>query len=214
MFRPLPPTLLALLFALPALSHASPSPALVGSDWEISLIPRHTLFLRQLSDLQTFSSALGGTRASAITNSGDSSRPFSVDGQTFDSFASAAQRSCDNQFQACQSAANGNGNGNQQNQASSNRNGQSQNNNNNQNNQQNKDRKQKSKRQDGKGNGGGNGIEKRQNGGLTVNQCDQQKDQCNSAQQSATVKDFNTAVASTNIGPDPQFPDFDLICEG
>jgi hypothetical protein len=39
-------------------------------------------------------------------------------------------------------------------------------------------------------------------------------DQCNSAQQSAQVKDFNTAVASTNIGPDPQFPDFDLICEG
>jgi hypothetical protein len=39
-------------------------------------------------------------------------------------------------------------------------------------------------------------------------------DQCNSAQGKATVKDFNTAVASTNIGPDPLFPDFDLICEG
>ena len=39
-------------------------------------------------------------------------------------------------------------------------------------------------------------------------------DQCNSAQQSAQVQDFQTGVASTNIGPDPQFPDFDLICEG
>lgn len=39
-------------------------------------------------------------------------------------------------------------------------------------------------------------------------------DQCKSAQQAAQVKDFQTAVASTNIGPDPLFPDFDLICEG
>jgi len=39
-------------------------------------------------------------------------------------------------------------------------------------------------------------------------------DKCNAAQKSATVKDFNSAVASTNIGPDPDFPDFDLICEG
>lgn len=40
-------------------------------------------------------------------------------------------------------------------------------------------------------------------------------DQCNAAQQAATVKDFNSAVASTNIGPDPNpaFADFDLICE-
>lgn len=38
-------------------------------------------------------------------------------------------------------------------------------------------------------------------------------DQCNQAQQTAQVQDF-TPVASTNIGPDPLFPDFDLICEG
>lgn len=37
--------------------------------------------------------------------------------------------------------------------------------------------------------------------------------QCNSFQQSVQVKDFQSAVASTNIGPDPNFPDFDLICE-
>lgn len=36
---------------------------------------------------------------------------------------------------------------------------------------------------------------------------------CNDAQKSATVKDFNTAVASENIGPDPEFGDFDLICD-
>ena len=39
-------------------------------------------------------------------------------------------------------------------------------------------------------------------------------DKCNTAQQNAQVKDFTSAVQSTNIGPDPQFLDFDLICEG
>jgi hypothetical protein len=39
-------------------------------------------------------------------------------------------------------------------------------------------------------------------------------DKCNTAQQNAQVKDFTSAVQSTNIGPDPQFRDFDLICEG
>ena len=33
------------------------------------------------------------------------------------------------------------------------------------------------------------------------------------AQQTAKVKDF-TPLRSENIGPDPLFPDFDLICEG
>ncbi|KAF2833710.1 hypothetical protein CC86DRAFT_278513 [Ophiobolus disseminans] len=214
MCRLLPPTLLTLLFALPALSHASPQPALVRSDYEISLIPRHTLFLRQLADLQTFDQALGGSRASAITNSGDPQRPFSVEGDTFDSFQSAAQRSCDRQFQACQGVANGGGNGGGGNQGNGNRN-----NNNGGNNAQNRDRNRKGKRQDdgrgnGNGSGNGNGNNKRQEGGLTVQQCDQQKNECNSVQQSAQVKDFQTGVASTNIGPDPAFPDFDLICEG
>jgi hypothetical protein len=205
MFTPLPSTLLAFLFALPALSHAAPQPALVSTDYEISLIPRHTLFLRQLSDLQTFSQALGGKPASAITNSGNTERPFSVDGNTFTDFDSAAQRSCDNQFQACQNAANGNGNGGG-NQASTqsggnqantngnkggngdknggngNSNGKNDNNNggnknggnnnnqsgnNNNSNNKNKDRRQIS--------GNETVFEKRQNGGLTVNQCDQQK---------------------------------------
>jgi hypothetical protein len=34
-------------------------------------------------NLQTFTGALGGARASAITNSGDPERPFEVDGDTF-----------------------------------------------------------------------------------------------------------------------------------
>ncbi|KAI4652217.1 uncharacterized protein J4E88_000531 [Alternaria novae-zelandiae] len=171
----LPTALLALIhLALPALSHASPQPALVSSDWEMSLVPRHTLFLRQVSDLQTFDGNLGGTRASPITNSGDKERPFQVDGDTFTSFDSAAQRSCDNQFQGCSNTANSNGGGG----------------------------------------GRGKKGKKRQDGGLSVNDCDEQKNKCNDAQKNAQVKDFNSAVASTNIGPDPDFPDFDLICEG
>jgi hypothetical protein len=217
MFTPLPSTLLAFLFALPALSYASPQPALVSTDYEISLIPRHTLFLRQVTDLQTFSQALGGTPASPITNSGDTERPFSVDGSTFTDFDSAAQRSCDNQFQACQNAANGNGNGggnrastqstnggggnqanangnkggngngdknggngndngkNNNNNNGGNKNGgnnNNQNGNNNNGNNNNGNNKNKDRRQIG---GNETVFEKRQNGGLTVNQCDQQK---------------------------------------
>jgi hypothetical protein len=215
MFTPLPSTLLAFLFALPALSHASPQPALVSTDYEISLIPRHTLFLRQVSNLQTFSQALGGTPASAITNSGDKERPFSVDGDTFTDFDSAAQRSCDNQFQACQNAANGNGGGNQANTQSTNGGGggNQANANGNKGGNGNGDKnggngndngKNNNNNNDGNKNGGNGGnnnnnnsqngnnnnnkdkdrrqvvgnetvFEKRQNGGLTVNQCDQQK---------------------------------------
>jgi hypothetical protein len=212
MFTPLPSTLLAFIFALPALSYASPQPALVSSDYEISLVPRHTLFLRQVSDLQTFDQALGGTRASAITNSGDTKRPFTVDGDTFTDFNSAAQRSCDNQFQACQKAANGNnnnggsqaktnqvntnsngnkngggnGNGNNndknknnnnndgnKNQGNANNNNNQGNGNNNNNNNDNKN-KNKDRRQIGEAEWM---FEKRQNGGLSVNDCDKQKGQ-------------------------------------
>ncbi|KAJ4333919.1 hypothetical protein N0V95_009311, partial [Ascochyta clinopodiicola] len=101
----LPPTIL--LFTHLALSTGSPSPPLLTSDHAISLAPLHTLFFRQLTDLQTFDSALGGVRASSITNSGVPDRPFAVDGNYFPDFESAAQRSCDEQFQGCQLAANG-----------------------------------------------------------------------------------------------------------
>ncbi|KAL6159000.1 hypothetical protein ACJQWK_07880 [Exserohilum turcicum] len=164
----LPTALLTLLhLALPALSHASPQPPLITSDYEMSLVPRNMLFLRQLTNLQTFDGNLGNSPAPPITNSGDEKRPFKVDGDTFTQFDSAAQRSCDNQFQGCSTTAN-------------------------------------------KAGGGGDG----KNGKLTVNQCDGQKNKCLEAQKNAKVKDFKGAVASTNIGPDPNFPDFDLICEG
>ncbi|THV47229.1 hypothetical protein BGAL_0326g00080 [Botrytis galanthina] len=52
-------------------------------------------------------SALGGIAAPPITNSGDSARPFSVNGNTFVNEAAALQRSCDIQFNACADAFNG-----------------------------------------------------------------------------------------------------------
>ncbi|KAL1872393.1 hypothetical protein Daus18300_004363 [Diaporthe australafricana] len=67
------------------------------------------LFPRQ-QNLQTFSGALGGIKADAVTNSGQSDRPFEVDGDTFTDFNSAAQRSCDNQKNKCAQQANSGGN--------------------------------------------------------------------------------------------------------
>lgn len=52
-------------------------------DFELELRPRQTP-----TDLQVFTGALGGIKASAIAQSGDPNRPFEVDGDTFVSFAS------------------------------------------------------------------------------------------------------------------------------
>ena len=168
----LPTSLLTLLhLALPALCHASPQPRLITSDWEQSLVPRHTLFLRQVSDLQTFTGALGGTKASPITNSGDAKRPFKVDGDTFTDFDTAAQRSCDNQFQGCSRAANANGNGNGNGNGGGN-NGNGGNGNNNSNgNGGNKQRANRMKQRQDNGNNNTNNNKDK----LTVNQCDDQK---------------------------------------
>jgi len=68
-------------------------------------MPYHTIFTRQVSNLQTFTGSLGGA-APPITQSGDSSRPFEVGRSTFTDFKSAAQRTCDNQFNACANQAN------------------------------------------------------------------------------------------------------------
>lgn len=70
------------------------------------------LFPRQATgqNLQTFTGALGGIKADAVTNSGNSQRPFEVDGDTFTDFNSAAQRSCDNQKNKCAQQANNGGN--------------------------------------------------------------------------------------------------------
>lgn len=61
-------------------------------------------------NLQTFTGSLGGIKADAVTNSGNSERPFEVDGDTFTDFNSAAQRSCDNQKNKCAQEANNGGN--------------------------------------------------------------------------------------------------------
>ena len=169
-----PTSLLTLLhLALPALCHASPQPRLITSDWEQSLVPRHTLFLRQVSDLQTFTGALGGTKASPITNSGDAKRPFKVDGDTFTDFDTAAQRSCDNQFQGCSRAANANGNGHGGGNGGNNGNGGNGNNNSNGNgNGGNKQKANRMKQRQDNGNNNNNNNDKDK---LTVNQCDDQK---------------------------------------
>lgn len=107
----LPPSLwLLVAFALPTLTFSSPSPPYLVGDEYTHLMPRNTLFFRQTTNLQTFTSALGGFQASVIQNSGDPKRPFSVDGDTFPDFDTASQRSCDNQFQSCSKAANEKGN--------------------------------------------------------------------------------------------------------
>ncbi len=36
---------------------------------------------------------------------------------------------------------------------------------------------------------------------------------CYAAQNNAPVKSFSSMVSSMNMGPDPQFPDYDLICD-
>ncbi|KAK4200326.1 hypothetical protein QBC40DRAFT_72570 [Triangularia verruculosa] len=64
------------------------------------------LIPRQASNLQVFTSALGGAAAPAITNSGDPDRPFAVDGDTFPDFETAGNRACDNQKNACAKIAN------------------------------------------------------------------------------------------------------------
>jgi hypothetical protein len=51
-------------------------------------------------------SALGGIAAPPITDSGDSTRPFEVNGNTFVNKSAAVQRSCDIQFNACANAFN------------------------------------------------------------------------------------------------------------
>ncbi|KAK4102120.1 hypothetical protein N658DRAFT_515374 [Parathielavia hyrcaniae] len=58
------------------------------------------------ANLQIFTEALGGASASAITNSGDTRRPFEVDGDTFVDFDTAANRACDNQKNVCANLAN------------------------------------------------------------------------------------------------------------
>ncbi|CCD44736.1 hypothetical protein BofuT4_P056370.1 [Botrytis cinerea T4] len=59
------------------------------------------------SSVGSSASALGGKAAPPVTNSGDSARPFLVNGNTFVNEAAALQRSCDIQFNECADAFNG-----------------------------------------------------------------------------------------------------------
>ncbi|KAI0377661.1 hypothetical protein F5Y04DRAFT_174719 [Hypomontagnella monticulosa] len=52
-------------------------------------------------NLQTFTGALGGIKASPITRSGDPTRPFLVDGEEMEDFDHAVIHSCDNQRDSC-----------------------------------------------------------------------------------------------------------------
>ncbi|KAH8815564.1 hypothetical protein F5884DRAFT_871910 [Xylogone sp. PMI_703] len=52
-------------------------------------------------------SALGGIAAPPVTDSGNSKRPFEVNGNTFVNKSAAVQRACDIQFNACANAVNG-----------------------------------------------------------------------------------------------------------
>ncbi|KAF2013710.1 hypothetical protein BU24DRAFT_464464 [Aaosphaeria arxii CBS 175.79] len=160
-FFALPHPLLTLLFLTLPSSHAaaSPQPALVSEEY-VHLIPRNTLFFRQLANLNSFGGNLGSVAPLPITNSGDAERPFAVDGDTFPDFKTAAQRSCDKQANECSQAANEG------------------------------DNKQ-----------------------FAVSDCDKQKEECRNTLENATVQDFTQGVASENIGKDPEFEDFDLICE-
>jgi len=75
---------------------------------EMDLGMEFGLYPRTSTNLQTFTQALGGAVAPPITDSGDSSRPFEVYGDTFTDFPSAASRSCSDQHNSCANLANEN----------------------------------------------------------------------------------------------------------
>ncbi|KAK4117460.1 hypothetical protein N656DRAFT_764676 [Canariomyces notabilis] len=81
-----------------------------SADLEASLLSEFRMAMlapRQAgTNLQVFTGALGGVRASPIVNSGNPERPFEVDGDTFRDYQTAANRACDNQKNACADLAN------------------------------------------------------------------------------------------------------------
>ncbi|PQE30208.1 neurofilament medium polypeptide protein [Rutstroemia sp. NJR-2017a WRK4] len=61
---------------------------------------------KEFTPARTEKSALGGVTPEPITKSGDKSRPFEVNGNTFPTFNEAFKRSCDDQQNACADVAN------------------------------------------------------------------------------------------------------------
>ncbi|KAK8102750.1 hypothetical protein PG984_015896 [Apiospora sp. TS-2023a] len=78
----------------------------IRRDFKMGLLPRQTL----QDDIQPFGGKLGGFSAASITQSQDKKRPFTVKGDTFTDFKTAANRACDNQKNDCADAANKNKN--------------------------------------------------------------------------------------------------------
>jgi hypothetical protein len=62
--------------------------------------------LNRSTTLQNFTGNLGGVVAEPITSTGNSQRPFAVDGETFTTLSAAVQRSCGIQHTGCASTAN------------------------------------------------------------------------------------------------------------
>ena len=62
--------------------------------------------LKRQNNAQPFDGALGGVAATAIVDSGDDTKPFEVNGDTFVNLGAALQRSCDQQFNGCANLAN------------------------------------------------------------------------------------------------------------
>ncbi|RXG48244.1 hypothetical protein VDGE_01864 [Verticillium dahliae] len=72
--------------------------------WKMGLRPR-----QNAQNLQFFDGKVGGAGAPGITQSNDPDRPFSVGGDTFPDFDTAAGRACDNQKNDCARLANSGG---------------------------------------------------------------------------------------------------------
>ncbi|EPE04645.1 hypothetical protein F503_06194 [Ophiostoma piceae UAMH 11346] len=87
------------------MGHAAPrfSP---DHDKHIDLAAMPLMHRAAATNLQTFTGALASIQAAAISQSNDATRPFSVDGDTFVDYQTAAGRACDNQHNSCADAAN------------------------------------------------------------------------------------------------------------
>ncbi|TID15628.1 hypothetical protein E2P81_ATG07786 [Venturia nashicola] len=171
-----------------------------------------------VQNLQSFGGALAGIQAPPILMSSDKSRPFLVQGDTFSDFSSAGGRTCDKQYSGCSNAANsksGNNGKDGKGQGKGGRNG--------------KKIKERIRRAVERViNIADLGVPKenanadtatapdtfekagpnKPKSSLSISDCDAQKNACNAAQKNAPFQSFNLE----NVGPDPEMPEFDLLC--
>jgi hypothetical protein len=76
-------------------------PDLRGRNVSYAFTPKNRAGVATVTNLQTFTNALGGIVAPPITLSNVSGRPFSVQGDTFPDFQTAGARTCDRQYTGC-----------------------------------------------------------------------------------------------------------------